>query len=50
MNMIGSLAVTIVRGQKHRSVILNIFRDGDDEFALLASGWIVNLHRIVLLQ
>jgi len=50
MNIIGSPAVTIVNGQQHRSVILQVIGDGDQEFAVLASGVIVLLHRLMLLQ
>jgi len=50
MNIIGASIATIVDGHLHRSVITHVFNDGSADFAVLASGQIVPLFHLMLLQ
>lgn len=47
---IGAQVVTLIRGHRHCSTIVNVLGPDDEATAVLASGLILPLQRLFLLQ
>lgn len=47
---IGAQVVTFIRGLRHCSTIVNVFGPDGESTAVLASGLILPLQRLILLQ